>query len=78
MSKLQRPSCLTIDQEPFQSHSTNMVELPSPSSASLHSGNGNILMQELSAKSNSAPLLLKKEKRKDDFVEEKMVSYFIQ
>ncbi|XP_060645221.1 uncharacterized protein LOC132783926 isoform X1 [Drosophila nasuta] len=69
---------LTLRQEPFQSllspNATNVtqlhhfVELPSPSSASLHSDTGGI--QELTTKSNSAPLLLKERehsRRCDDF-----------
>lgn len=61
---------LALRQEPFQSLVTNghhFQELPSPSSASLHSGHDILDTQELSAKSNSAPLLLKQEKRRDDF-----------
>ncbi|XP_041674793.1 LOW QUALITY PROTEIN: uncharacterized protein LOC108111664 [Drosophila eugracilis] len=61
---------LVLRQEPFQSllsPSTtaanqlhHFVELPSPSSASLHSGLGDTgAIQELSTKSNSAPMLLK-------------------
>ncbi|KAH8310818.1 hypothetical protein KR044_003093 [Drosophila immigrans] len=69
---------LTLRQEPFQSllspNATTItqlhhfVELPSPSSASLHSDTGGI--QELTTKSNSAPLLLKERehsRRCDDF-----------
>ncbi|KAH8360023.1 hypothetical protein KR093_010216 [Drosophila rubida] len=69
---------LMLRQEPFQpllSPSTttitqlhHFVELPSPSSASLHSDTGGI--QELTTKSNSAPLLLKERehsRRCDDF-----------
>ncbi|KAM8706878.1 hypothetical protein ACLKA7_011043 [Drosophila subpalustris] len=69
---------LALRQEPFQSllspTATNVtqlhhfVELPSPSSASLHSDTGGI--QELTTKSNSAPLLLKERehsRRCDDF-----------
>lgn len=71
-----RPFYLTIDQEPFQQNNSNSVDLPSPSSASLHSGHGNLLLQELGAKSSSAPILLKKD-GKNDFVEQKMVSLII-
>uniref|UniRef100_A0A1B0FIM8 Uncharacterized protein n=1 Tax=Glossina morsitans morsitans TaxID=37546 RepID=A0A1B0FIM8_GLOMM len=61
--------CLALRQEPFQSlmAPTHFHELPSPSSASLHSGHEILDTQELSTKSNSAPLLLKQEKRRDDF-----------
>uniref|UniRef100_T1PIF9 RhoGAP n=1 Tax=Musca domestica TaxID=7370 RepID=T1PIF9_MUSDO len=60
---------LALRQEPFQSllAPTHFHELPSPSSASLHSGHEILDTQELSTKSNSAPLLLKQEKRLDDF-----------
>ncbi|XP_037812295.1 serine-rich adhesin for platelets-like [Lucilia sericata] len=60
---------LALRQEPFQSllAPTHFHELPSPSSASLHSGHEILDTQELSTKSNSAPLLLKQEKRRDDF-----------
>lgn len=54
----------------------NVLELPSPSSASLHSGHGNITMQEFIMKSNSAPILLKKDRNRDDFVGKPIVSYF--
>ncbi|XP_017847296.1 uncharacterized protein LOC108603213 isoform X2 [Drosophila busckii] len=66
---------LALRQEPFQSLLSptvsqlhHFVELPSPSSASLHSDAGG--MQELTTKSNSAPLLLKERERSqrcDDF-----------
>lgn len=65
-----RPFGIQINSEPFP----NIGELPSPSSASLHSGHGQIAMQELTTKSNSAPILLKKEKRCDDFSGQKLVS----
>lgn len=65
-----RPFGIQINSEPFP----NIGELPSPSSASLHSGHGQIAMQELTTKSNSAPILLKKEKRRDDFSGQKLVS----
>lgn len=56
----------------------NNLELPSPSSASLHSGCVNIVMQELSTKSNSAPILLKKERiRPDYFVGQSNVNILI-
>lgn len=58
-----RPFVLHLTNESFH----NILELPSPSSASLHSAHGNIL-QELTTKSNSAPILLKKELKRDDFV----------
>lgn len=66
--EIRRPFCLQINNEPFQ----HMNELPSPSSASLHSGN--VGLKELCTKSNSAPILLKKEKRRDDFAAQVMVS----
>lgn len=66
-----RPFGLQITNEPFQ----NILELPSPSSASLHSGHGNIVMQELTTKSNSAPILLKKERKRDDFTAQPIVSH---
>lgn len=65
-----RPFVLHLHNEPFQ----NVGELPSPSSASLHSGHGHITMQELTTKSNSAPILLKKERKRDDFVGHPIVS----
>lgn len=65
-----RPFGLQLTHEPFQ----NIVQLPSPSSASLHSGHGHIVMQELTTKSNSAPILLKKERKRDDFASQPMVS----
>lgn len=64
-----RPFGIQINSEPFP----NIGELPSPSSASLHSGHGQIAMQELTTKSNSAPILLKKGKRRDDFAGQKLV-----
>lgn len=66
----QRSFGLSINQEPF----TNIVELPSPSSASLHSANGQIAIQELATKSNSAPILLKKERALDQFSRQLLVS----
>ncbi|XP_049303081.1 uncharacterized protein LOC105233785 isoform X1 [Bactrocera dorsalis] len=66
---------LALRQEPFQSllSPTLFAELPSPSSASLHSGHESLGIQELTTKSNSAPLLLKKEKtRRDDFSGQKL------
>lgn len=65
-----RPFGLQLTHEPFH----NILELPSPSSASLHSGHGNIVMQELTTKSNSAPILLKKERKRDDFIGQPIVS----
>lgn len=67
---------LALRQEPFQSllAPTHFHELPSPSSASLHSGHEILDTQELSTKSNSAPLLLKQEKRRDDFANQNVVS----
>ena len=62
--------------EPFQNTSSNMVDLPSPSSASLHSGHGHLLAEELLAKSNSAPLLPKKD-GKGEFPEQSVSVYFI-
>ncbi|XP_068154084.1 uncharacterized protein cv-c isoform X1 [Drosophila tropicalis] len=72
---------LPLRQEPFQcplsptattiTQLHHFVELPSPSSASLHSGLGDSGgIQELTTKSNSAPLLLKERERSrrcDDF-----------
>lgn len=55
---------------------TNIAELPSPSSASLHSANGQIAMQELATKSSSAPILLKKEKTLDQFSRQLLVSSY--
>lgn len=69
---------LALRQEPFQSllSPTLFAELPSPSSASLHSGHESLDIQELTTKSNSAPLLLKQEKtRRDDFAGQKLVSW---
>lgn len=65
-----RPFVLHLHNEPFH----NVMELPSPSSASLHSGHGQITMQELTTKSSSAPILLKKERKRDDFVGHPIVS----
>lgn len=42
----------------------NVSDQPFPSTASLHSGH-NIGLQELTTKSNSAPILLKNERKKD-------------
>lgn len=47
-------------EEPFH----NVSDQPFPSTASLHSGH-NIGLQELTTKSNSAPILLKNERKKD-------------
>lgn len=65
-----RPFGLQLTHEPFH----NIMELPSPSSASLHSGHGNIVLQELTTKSNSAPILLKKERKRDEFMGQTVVS----
>lgn len=64
-----RPFVLHLTNEPYH----NIMELPSPSSASLHSGHGNIVMQELTTKSNSAPILLKKEQKRNEFVSQTTV-----
>lgn len=68
-----RPFCLPI-QDSYQ----NMADLPSPSSASLHSGRMHhkydSFLQDMSAKSSSAPLLMKKDKVRDNFIEQKTVS----
>lgn len=68
---------LALRQEPFQSllSPTHFHELPSPSSASLHSGHESLGIQELTTKSNSAPLLLKQEKKRDDFAAQNLVSW---
>lgn len=70
-----RPFCLPIQDSSYQ----NMMDLPSPSSASLHSGRmhhkyDSNLLQDMSVKSSSAPLLMKKDKVRDHFIEQKMVS----
>lgn len=68
-----RPFGLHIGHEPY----ANIGELPSPSSASLHSGGHEpvAMPEQLTTKSNSAPILLKKEKhRRDDFGGQKLVS----
>ncbi|XP_040160280.1 LOW QUALITY PROTEIN: uncharacterized protein LOC120898458 [Anopheles arabiensis] len=52
---------LTLDQEPFQPLKSNMADLPSPSSTSLHSGHNHLIAEELGSKSSSAPVLLKDE-----------------
>ncbi|KFB42694.1 AGAP005279-PB-like protein [Anopheles sinensis] len=53
---------LTLDQEPFQPlNRSNMADLPSPSSTSLHSGHSQLIAEELGTKSSSAPVLLKDE-----------------
>lgn len=62
---IRRPFCLQINE---QSSSRNINELPSPSSASLHSGRSNMQLKELTTKSSSAPILQKKDRTKDDFV----------
>lgn len=63
-----RPFYLPLEQEPFQNNnSTNIVDLPSPSSASLHSGCGNLIVEELGTKSNSAPILLKKDAKNQKY-----------
>lgn len=67
-----RPFVLHLHNEPYH----NVLELPSPSSASLHSGHGHITMQELTTKSNSAPILLKKERKRDDFIGHPIVSIY--
>lgn len=70
-----RPFCLPI-QDSYQ----NMTDLPSPSSASLHSGRSHHkydcnFLQDMSTKSSSAPLLMKNEKtRGDHFMAQKTVS----
>lgn len=71
---LRRPFGLQLAHEPFH----NIMELPSPSSASLYSGHGNPLMPELTSKSNSAPVLLKKERKRDDFIVQPIVSIAMQ
>jgi len=79
---------LVLRQEPFQSLLSpsataanqlhHFVELPSPSSASLHSGLGDSGgIQELCTKSNSAPMLLKERemsRRFDNFEAQHLVS----
>lgn len=66
-----RPFGIQISGEAF----ANIGELPSPSSASLHSGHGQMMQEQLTTKSNSAPILLKKEKKlRDDFAAQKIVS----
>lgn len=65
-----RPFALHLHHEPYQ----NVGELPSPSSASLHSGHVHLTMQELTTKSISAPILLKKDRKRDDFVVHPIVS----
>lgn len=65
--------------KPFALHLSNdayhnVMELPSPSTASLHSGHGRFTMQELTTKSSSAPILLKNERKKDDFIGQPIVS----
>lgn len=72
LDNTKRPFGLQINQEFFN----NISELPSPSSASLHSGYGPIAIRELTTKSNSAPVLLKKEKRHDDFAAQTLVRIF--
>ncbi|XP_050073355.1 rho GTPase-activating protein 7 [Anopheles maculipalpis] len=52
---------LALDQEPFQPLKSNMTDLPSPSSTSLHSGHNHLIAEELGSKSSSAPVLLKDE-----------------
>lgn len=66
-----RPFALHLNNEPFH----NILELPSPSSASLHNGHGNLTMQELTTKSNSAPILLKNERKRDDYIGQPIVSF---
>ncbi|XP_055618249.1 stAR-related lipid transfer protein 13 [Toxorhynchites rutilus septentrionalis] len=52
---------LPLEQEPFQSVKSNITDLPSPSSTSLHSGYSHLIVEDLGAKSSSAPLLMKSE-----------------
>ncbi|KAL1378889.1 hypothetical protein pipiens_000520, partial [Culex pipiens pipiens] len=54
---------LPLEQEPFQQQTnrSNMTELPSPSSTSLHSGYSHLILEDLGTKSSSAPLLMKNE-----------------
>lgn len=64
---------------PIQDSYQNITDLPSPSSASLHSGRTNHkydsnFLQDMSSKSSSAPLLMKKDKVRDNFIEQKTVS----
>ncbi|XP_055680251.1 uncharacterized protein LOC129788248 isoform X2 [Lutzomyia longipalpis] len=64
-----RPFCLPMSQESFHTIS----QLPSPSTTSLHSGGNRrsaLLIQELTTKSNSAPLLMKKENKRDAFTDQ--------
>lgn len=68
--------------KPFALHLTNdayhnAMELPSPSTASLHSGLGRFVMQQLTTKSSSAPILLKNERKRDDFIGQPIVSIFL-
>lgn len=68
-----RPFCLPMSQESFH----NISQLPSPSTTSLHSGGNRrsaLLVQELTTKSNSAPLLMKKEHKRDAFTDNTAVS----
>ncbi|XP_058811625.1 stAR-related lipid transfer protein 13 [Topomyia yanbarensis] len=52
---------LPLEQEPFQPVKSNITELPSPSSTSLHSGYSHLILEDLGTKSSSAPLLMKNE-----------------
>lgn len=64
-----KPFALHLNNDAYH----NAMELPSPSTASLHSGHGRFTMQELSMKSSSAPILLKNERKKDDFIGQPIV-----
>ncbi|GAB0092374.1 hypothetical protein DMENIID0001_073640 [Sergentomyia squamirostris] len=64
-----RPFCLPVSQESFHTIS----QLPSPSTTSLHSGGNRrsaLMTQELTTKSNSAPMLMKKEPKRDGFTDQ--------
>lgn len=52
---------LPLEQEPFQPVKSNITDLPSPSSTSLHSGYNHLILEDLGTKSSSAPLLMKNE-----------------
>lgn len=64
---------LPLEQEPFQPVKSNITELPSPSSTSLHSGYSHLILEDLGTKSSSAPLLMKNEEPE---IGERRVSFF--
>jgi hypothetical protein len=64
----ERPYNLPLDQELFQHESTSSaMDLPSPSSASLHNGLDQRYVEELGVKCSSAPILVKQHQQNDGY-----------